>query len=200
MSSSEEGRRILSEQPEISLSAVDWRWLSTLPIETLGYNFWHHFYANGILEDVDLGESLIAYDPDTEYAKKRYRQTHDARHVLCGLGLEGYEEVVLQTFQYAQLPQVLSAGIVIFGGLKHILIDWKWREVLYGVPKAWRAGRAADLLCNIYLEELWEQPLETVREEYSVAPVRGLYPVPARHPDAPWRPPEGWIPPAKKMK
>ena len=199
MSASEDGRRMLSTRPEISLSAVDWRWLSTLPIDTLGYNFWHHFYANGILDDVDLGEKVIEYDPETEYAKKRYRETHDARHVLCGLGVEGFEEVVLQTFQYAQLPQILSAGIVIFGGLKHLLIDWKWREMLDGVPKAWRAGRQAKSLINVYFEELWEQPLDSVRAQFGVIPVRGLYPVKSRHPDSPWSPPEGWMPPSERI-
>jgi ubiquinone biosynthesis protein COQ4 len=197
MRESETGRRILEQRPEISVNALDWRWLSTLPIDTLGYNFWHHFYSNGILEDLDLGKKYIEWDPETEFAKKRYRETHDARHVLVGLGIDGYEEIVLQTFQFAQQPQILSAGIVLLGGLKHLLLDWKWREIFSGVPQAWRAGKAAHELILIYLEELWEVPLEEVRARYGIKVVGKHYPVTERHPDAPWTPPEGWVPPSK---
>ncbi|MFT4976459.1 MAG: ubiquinone biosynthesis protein COQ4 [Myxococcota bacterium] len=182
------GQRLMEERPRISLTTVDWRALSMMPIESLGYNLWHHFYDNGILHDVPLGEPIVRWDPETEYAKWRYRETHDIRHVLVGLGVEGYEEVILQTFQCAQQFQVLSAGIVIGGGLKHAIIDHRVLELVRNIPRAWRLGRRTRFLSNVYYEELWETPLEVVRQRLEITPIGDAYPVKQRHPDAPGQP------------
>lgn len=185
------GKKLMSEQPRINQADVDWAALSRMPIDSLGYNLWHHFYANGILEDVPLGEPLVRWDEQTEYAKWRYRETHDIRHVLVGVGVDGYEEVILQTFQCAQQFQILSAGIVIGGGLKHAVIDQRFVDLVRGVPKAWRAGKQAKFLSNVYYEDFWETPLEIVRERLNITPIGDVYPVKERHPDAPWTPEKG---------
>ena len=180
------GARILQERPCLEIATVDWAWLSSLPIDSLGYNFWHHFYANGILQEITLGEPVVRWDEQTEFVKRRYRVTHDLRHVLLGIGIEGYEEVLIQTFQFAQQPQILSAAIVIGGGLMHALIDRKLKEIVSLVPHAWRAGKQAKFLSNLYCEELWETPLEEVRRMLNITPIGDRYPVQQRHPDAPW--------------
>ncbi len=191
MRADENGAQVMASRPEIGVmnGTPDWSRLSALPVDTLGYNLWHHLYTYGILKDLVLGEPIVRWDADTEYAKKRYRETHDIRHVLLGLGLDGYEEVVLQSFQFAQQPQILSAGIVLLGGLKHLIIDRNWRELWHGVPAAWREGKKATFLSNVYYEQLWETPLEELRAQLNIRPVQDLYPVKERHPDAPWSPP-----------
>lgn len=163
---------------------MDWDALSQLPVESFGYNLWHHYYSNGILEEVHIGPSTVHWGDTAEFAKARYRSTHDVRHVMLGLGVHGYEEIVLQTFQFAQLPQKLSALIVVIGGLKHMLIDGRWREILTGAPKAWRAGRTSRFLQNMPVEEMWTQPLTEVRAAYNITPVGDCYPIQQRHPDA----------------
>jgi ubiquinone biosynthesis protein Coq4 len=183
-----DGRCLMEARTELSLRTVDWSHLSQLPIDTLGYSTWHHFYANGLFEEIVIGPPIVQWDPDTEYAKRRYRATHDSRHVLTGLGVEGFEEIILQSFQCAQLPQKLSAFIVLLGGLKHALIDGRWRELLSGIPRAWRVGRQARFLSNVPFESLWEVPLETVRQQYGIRTLGSAYPVRERHPDAPWAP------------
>jgi ubiquinone biosynthesis protein Coq4 len=179
-----DGERLLSQAPELGIHTVDWQALSLLPIDTLGYNLWHHFYSHGLLHTVHLGPPKVQWGAKAEFAKSRYRATHDLRHVMLGLGVEGYEEVVLQTFQCAQLYQNLSALIVSLGGLKHALIDGKWREILSLAPRAWRVGRRARFLLNMPVEEMWEQPLEAVRAHYGIQPVGPHYPVSERHSDA----------------
>ena len=103
---------------------------------------------------------------------------------MLGLGVQGYEEVVLQTFQCAQLYQKLSALIVLLGGLKHGLFDGKLVEILTMAPRAWRVGRRARFLLEMPAEALWEAPLEEVRVAYGVEAVGALYPVAERHPHA----------------
>lgn len=179
-----DGERLLAERPSLGIHTVDWQALSLLPIDSLGYNLWHHFYANGLLQTVHLGPPKVQWGADAEFAKARYRATHDLRHVMLGLGVETYEEVVLQTFQCAQLYQNLSALIVVLGGLKHMLIDGKGREILSLAPKAWRVGRQSRFLLNMPAEQMWAQPLQQVRRAYGITPVGPLYPVAARHPEA----------------
>ncbi|MDG1481301.1 MAG: Coq4 family protein [Myxococcota bacterium] len=187
------GLKLMGDRVELGLRTVDWKHLSQLPIDSLGYNTWHHFYANDLFEEIVLSPSILLSDPETEYAKHRYRSTHDLRHVLTGLGVEGFEEVILQSFQYAQLPQKFSALIVCFGGLKHALLDGHWWELFVGIPRAWRVGRAVPFLSNTPYESLWEVPLEAVRAQYGIHALGSAYPVRERHPDAPWAP--VWVPP-----
>ena len=184
MSLDPEGQAILRQRPRLSMKDVDWKRLQQLPTDTLGYNFWHHFHANGLMEEIVLGSSPVQWDEQTEYAKDRYRQTHDCRHVLVGLGVSGSDEVVLQTFQFAQLPQKLSAAIVLLGGLKHALIDREFFRLVRNVPRAWRAGKRAVFLSNLPYEALWELPLNSVRVRYGIQPVGNAYPVRHRHPEA----------------
>jgi ubiquinone biosynthesis protein Coq4 len=183
-----EGARMMAERTELSLRTVDWYRLSQLPIDTLGYNLWHHFYANELFYEVVLGPPIVRWDDETEYAKRRYRATHDLRHVMVGLGPAPHEEVLLQTFQYNQLPQKLSWLIVFFGTLKHGLVDGFWRELADGLPKARRSAIDGQFLSNVPFEELWEVPLEEVRRQFGIRAVGDAYPVAERHPDAPCAP------------
>ena len=176
MRDSDTGQQLLQERPQITVASV--QALQHLPEGTLGHAFWHHMASNDILEIPDLGTPTLRWDEETEYARDRYRQTHDVRHILLGVGIEGHEEVILQTFQFAQQPQILSAGIVLLGGLKHALIDRQWRTLLRLLPQAWRAGRrAVDLSC-VRFESLWHLPLAQVRQALSITPVDSIGPAP----------------------
>ncbi|NVB43108.1 hypothetical protein G6O69_35120 [Pseudenhygromyxa sp. WMMC2535] len=179
-----EGRRLLRGREVLRVRELDWVYLSQLPTESFGHNVWHHFYANGLLEDVELAPPRLCWDPDTEYAKARYRSTHDMRHVLLGLGIELHEEVCLQVFQYAQLPQKLSALVVLFGALKLLFVDPSWRTFFVRAPRAWRSGRRGRGLHCVCFEELWELPLDALRERLGVTAVGARYPVAERHRDA----------------
>lgn len=183
-----QGARMMAERTELSLRTVDWHHLSQLPIDTLGYSLWHHFYVHDLFHEVILGPPLIRWDDDTEYAKRRYRATHDLRHVMLGLGIQSHEEVTVHAFQHAQLPQKLSVLILLFGTLKHGLFDGNLREMMQGLPRAWRSGCNARFLSNVPFEELFELPLDEVRRQWGVEAVSDRYPVMERHPDAPWAP------------
>jgi ubiquinone biosynthesis protein COQ4 len=174
MRGSRAGRRLLRERPEITVAAVEA--LQHLPEGSLGRAFWYHMASNDILEMPDLGVPSLPWDEDTQYARDRYRQTHDVRHTLLGVGIEGHEEVILQTFQFAQQPQFLSAGIVLLGGLKHALLDGKWRLLLRKVPQAWRAGKVAVDLSSVHFESLWHLPLEDARRALNLTPICGAAP------------------------
>ncbi|WP_086000927.1 Coq4 family protein [Plesiocystis pacifica] len=179
-----EGQSLMEDRALLTCAAADWEYFSRLPIDSFGYTVWHHFYVNDLIEDVELQPSRLRWDDDTEYAKARYRSSHDMRHIFLGLGTEVYEEVSLQTFQYAQLPQKLSALVVLFGALKLLATGTSWRQLVSLVPLAWRSGKAARSLHCVRFEALWEVPLDELRARYGVVPVGDRYPVARRHPDA----------------
>lgn len=179
-----EGRRLLRDRAVLTVRGTDWTAFSRLPIDSFGYNVWHHFYVNDLLEDVVLAPPRLRWDLDTEYAKARYRSTHDMRHVMLGLGIEVHEEVSLQVFQWAQLPQKLSMLVVLFGAIKLLFVDRHWRRFFAYAPRAWRAGRRGRALHCVRFEELWACPLDELRARYGITAVGTRYPVAQRHPDA----------------
>jgi len=179
-----EGQRLMRDRALLTVAGADWEYFAKLPIDSFGYNVWHHFYVNGLLEEVELGPPRLRWDEDTEFAKARYRSSHDMRHVFLGLGVEVYEEVSLQVFQYAQLPQKLSALVVLFGALKLLFIDRKWTKFYAYAPRAWRSAKRGRPLHCLYFEHLWECPLDELRARYGITPVGARYPVAQRHRDA----------------
>lgn len=179
-----EGQRLMRDRSLLTVREANWEHFCQLPIDSFGYNVWHHFYVNGLLADLELEPSRLRWDEDTEYAKARYRSSHDMRHIFLGLGVETHEEVSLQVFQYAQLPQKLSALVVIFGALKLMVVDRTWRRFWAYAPQAWRSGKRGRRLHCIYFEDLWEVPLDELRARYGITPVGPRYPVARRHPDA----------------
>ncbi|KIG17351.1 hypothetical protein DB30_03408 [Enhygromyxa salina] len=184
MWTSQEGRRLMQDRALLTVRDADWVYFSQLPIDSFGYNVWHHFYVNDLLEDVDLGPSRLRWDEHTEYAKARYRSSHDMRHVFLGLGVELHEEVSLQVFQFAQLPQKLSALVIFFGALKLLFTSRNWATFCTRAARAWRSGKRGRPLHCVYFEDLWDRPLDELRERYGITSVGARYPVAQRHPDA----------------
>ena len=182
MSLREEGLRILDEQPELSMETMDWRYLSSLPTDTFGYSVWHHFYSHDLIENVDLGQSIFDWGECPEFVKARFRKTHDFRHVLFGLGIEGRDEVLVNVAQLSQDPLILSMMISLIGGVKHAAP--RPLLLLIGMRRAWRAGRKAEYLPSVLFEDYWEWPLRDLRAHLQVMPIGEAYPPRQRHPDA----------------
>ena len=168
------GQRLLKERPQLSIQSIDWAYLSTLPQHTFGYAVWHHFASHNLLSEPDLGTSPLNWGPEAEYIKDRYRQTHDFRHVLLGLGISGKDEVLLNIFQASQFFLLLNALIGCFGLLKH---GWhRPLQTLRSALKAFREGKRSSFLMTLHFETLWEKDLRELRSELNISPVGGLYP------------------------
>lgn len=65
-----------------------------------------------------------------------------------------------------------SALIVLFGGAQHLLLARRWTALRHGLLGAYRNGKSAAPLLWVDWERLWERPLEQVRAELGVWPVR----------------------------
>lgn len=166
-----EGRRLLDERPELSSERVDYDRLRQLPDTTFGGAYARHLDNNGITADYQAAATRHVDDPDIAYLMRRFRQTHDVWHTLLGLGIAGHEEVIIHSFSYGQLRLPVSALIMVFGTMKHLVLERRWGALRHSMLDAYRAGRDAAPLMPVYWEDLWDLPLETVRATYNVQPL-----------------------------
>jgi ubiquinone biosynthesis protein COQ4 len=166
-----EGRRLLAERPELSSDRVDYDRLRALPATSFGGAYARHLDDNGITADYQAAATRHVDDPDIAYLMRRFRQTHDIWHTLLGLGIAGHEEVIIHSFSYGQLRLPVSALIMVFGTVKHIVLERRWGALRHSMLDAYRAGRAAAPLMPVFWEHLWDQPLDAVRGTYNVRPL-----------------------------
>lgn len=166
-----EGRRLLDERPELSSDLVDYNHLRALPETTLGGAYVRHLDGNGITADYQAAATRHVDDPDMAYLMRRFRQTHDVWHTLLGIGITGHEEVLIHWFSFGQLRLPVSAMIMFFGSLKHLVLEKRWQALRHSALEAYHAGRDAAPLLGVYWEALWEVPLEEVRMAYKIRPL-----------------------------
>ncbi|HEV7559426.1 MAG TPA: Coq4 family protein, partial [Kofleriaceae bacterium] len=126
MGGSAEGRRVMAERPELSTDHVDYDHLRDLPASTFGGAYVRHLDSNGITADYQAAATRHVDDPDMAYLMRRFRQTHDVWHALLGLGITGHEEVIIHWFSFGQLRLPVSALIMVFGTLKHLVLERRW--------------------------------------------------------------------------
>lgn len=171
LESTPEGQRLLAERPELSTEHVDYDYLRELPASSFGGAYARHLDDNGITADYQAAATRHVDDPDMAYLMRRFRQTHDVWHALLGIGITGHEEVLVHWFSWGQLRLPVSAMIMFFGSLKHLVFERRWDALRHSALEAYRAGRDAAPLLGVYWEDLWEAPLDDVRATYGVRPL-----------------------------
>ena len=171
MAASPEGRRLMADRPELSTEHVDYDHLRDLPASTFGGAYVRHLDNNGITADYQAAATRHVDDPDMAYLMRRFRQTHDVWHALLGLGITGHEEVIIHWFSFGQLRLPVSALIMVFGTLKHLVLERRWPAMRHSLLGAYREGRDAVPLLGVCWEDRWERPLDDVRAEVRVRPL-----------------------------
>jgi ubiquinone biosynthesis protein COQ4 len=168
---SSEGRKLLEDRPELNRDEVDFDALRRLPAHTLGGAYIRHLDDNGLSADTQAAATHHVDDPDVAYLIRRFRQTHDVWHPLTALGTSPWEEVTIHAFSYGQLHLPVSALIVWLGGIKHGVLERRWRMLRHTLVDAFRKGKAALPLLGVRWESLWERPIIDVRRQYGIEPV-----------------------------
>lgn len=165
MRADEDGRRLLRERPRLDVAGADVDAFRGLPDGTLGRELLRHLEDADLLRDPPLVPSPFEMSPDAEYAKTRWRETHDVRHVLTGLGVGLRDEVVLQAFQLGQLPNRFAVVQMTVGPL---LQPMDPVSLIRDYRRAWLAGRRARPLFQVRWESLWDRRVEDLRVVYGV--------------------------------
>jgi ubiquinone biosynthesis protein COQ4 len=162
---------LLRERPELCSDQVDYQALRRLPADTLGATYVRHLDANGLSADYQASRATHVDDPDVAYLMRRFRQTHDVWHALLGLGIAGHEEVVIHAFSFGQLRLPVSAMIVFFGTLKHMVLERRWATLRHSLLEAYQLGRDAAPLLGVPWERMWGEPVDAVRARYRLRPL-----------------------------
>jgi ubiquinone biosynthesis protein COQ4 len=159
---------LLAERPELSSDHVSYAALRELPADTLGGAYVRHLDANNLSADYQAAATRHVEDPDLAYLMRRFRQTHDVWHALLGLGVTGHEEVIIHWFSWGQLRLPVSALIMVFGTMKHLVLERRWGALQHSLREAYETGRDAAPLLGVYWEQLWAEPLDEVRARFGV--------------------------------
>jgi ubiquinone biosynthesis protein COQ4 len=165
------GERLLGGRPELSSDHVDYDLLRKLPETTLGGAYVRHLDGNGLTADYQAAATRHVEDPDLAYLMRRFRQTHDVWHALLGLGIAGHEEVIIHFFSFGQLRLPVSAMIMFFGTLKHIVLEKRWGALRHSMREAYELGRDAAPLLPVIWEDHWAEPMAEVRARVGVRPL-----------------------------
>ena len=162
---------LLARRPELSSDHVDYARLRILPAHTLGAAYVRHLDANQLSADYQAARTRHVDDEDLAYLMRRFRQTHDVWHALLDLGVTGHEEVVIHAFSWGQLRLPVSAMVVAFGTLKHLVLERRWGALRHSLLEAYRVGAAARPLLPVIWEDQWDEPLADVRARYRLRPL-----------------------------
>ena len=163
-----EGAALLEERPMLVDTDLDQ--LRQLPAGSLGREFTRFLDTHQLDYELTRQPTPFTDDPAAAYLLHRIRQSHDLWHTLLGVGVAGYEEILVHAFSLAQTGFASSVLIVGLGGMKHLVLEGRWRHLHPGVARAFAIGATAEPLLPVRWERHWEEPLEAVRERYRIAP------------------------------
>lgn len=156
--------RAFVERPRVGLLHL--ASLRTLPEGTLGRVFADHLVENGL--DPDALPYLEAHT-DEEYVRAHMLESHDVWHVLTGFHTDVAGELGIQAFSLAQVGSPFALGILAGGMANTLLYAFSERDVrMRAIVRGWLLGRRARLLFGASWRQMWELPLEEVRQRYGL--------------------------------
>lgn len=149
---------------------------------TLGYAYYRHMHDNGFAPDFFPPVKPV---DELTYFELRMRQTHDIWHVITGFSPSVEDEVGLQAFYAAQLKSPFNMTLIAAGVLHAAIRNQQLTgPIMEAIKLGWDNGKAAHPISAVKWEEMWDCPLEDIRQQYNVKPARTLYDF-ASQPSAP---------------
>ena len=113
----------------------------------------------------------VVEDP-ASFFTLRLRKTHDVYHVVTGFGTDVPSEIGLQAFYLGQMhlpvPMsiMVSALLFVIGKRDVAMIRDTCEKIVFGYQSGVRAAK----LHGIVWEDLWSEPLDTVRAKFGIRP------------------------------
>jgi ubiquinone biosynthesis protein COQ4 len=170
-----QGAALMRQRERVVIAPERLELLRTLPVSSFGHNVWLRFSTNELSSDYDLADRLQLGSPDTEWAKLRYRETHDFRHVVLGLGATFRDEVALHSFQLGQHWCRISVLTLLIGFIRHGWQGPGLAALLRVTRLGYQRGKSAPFLLNVDWESHFESPIAELRKKIGrFAPGRRL--------------------------
>ncbi|MCR9096170.1 MAG: Coq4 family protein [bacterium] len=187
------GRRLLDERHDALALVADRDRLRAMPEGSLGRTYCAFAEDNGLYPEHLAEEVRVARaetegfvpdaSPEVAYLHDRFRDLHDLWHVVTGYGTDMAGELAIVNFQAVQVgyrAMTISSWLQLIG----IALRTGRFDVLVTGFRGRRRGRGADYLLAADWERLLPLPLEEVRRELGVPPLRPYRPWDHRTPKA----------------
>jgi ubiquinone biosynthesis protein COQ4 len=171
-----QGAALMRERERVVIAPEQLELLRTLPSSSFGHNVWLHFLTNELTSDYDLADRPQLGNPDTEWTKLRYRETHDFRHVALGLGATFRDEVALHSFQLGQHWCRISVLTLLIGFVRHGWQGPGLAALLRVTRLGYRRGKSAPFLLNVDWESHFDSPIAELRKKLGISPLGDGYP------------------------
>jgi len=171
MASTEQGRRLLAERPDIVDLLADRAALRKLPEGSLGRAYLafvesENISAEGIRAAGDKGMTHeVPVSKELEWVHARMRDTHDLWHAAVGYRGDVLGETALLGFTFAQTWNPAIALIVAIGLLRTVGVAPEARRTILD---GFRRGRAAAWLPGQDWASMLALPVEDVRRRLSL--------------------------------
>ncbi len=160
------GANILANDIDLLDTLADRAALAKLPEGSLGRVYLDFMTREGISAEglVEASEDVYASmnHPELERFSMRSREMHDLWHVVSGYGRDGFGEICVVAFSYAQTKSLGFAAIAAMGAVKFSR-EFSGNGVLKAVWQAYRNGRKTAWLPGQDWEHLLTQPYGDVR-------------------------------------
>lgn len=142
---------------------IDLDTLSQLPAGTFGYEYAHHMRTNH-LSPFNVSPELDEVARRNVFAL-RYAITHDIFHVLLGFDTSYAGEIGVLAFAVAQnYSSAQRLGLWMASALYPILAPGQTQQIFANRQRGLELGQQAQCLLSQRFEEMWEMPLEAVRQ------------------------------------
>ena len=164
------GRAALADHRRLFDRLEDRETLKALPAGTLGRAYYEFMASENLSAEGLVKASTIPQSSnDSIWFRERNREMHDLLHVITSYGRDPLGEACLVAFSYAQTGQLGFAVIALYAARRaaHARPDQPVRRAIF---EGYRRGRAAKWLIGADWENLLNQPVETIREQFAVAP------------------------------
>ena len=158
----------------------DFEALEQLPEDSLGYAYRAHIRKNGLdhrlllnyrllQEHKELAGHIAGMPPEIKFAIIRGFQTHDILHPLTGYDTSPLGEIALQAFNLAQMRLPYAAFWMSIVTTQMAFLSPQVIEVLMdAITRGWQHGRRARNLTYTRWEELFERPIDALRNEHAL--------------------------------
>jgi len=169
------GQALLRERPAARDSLADRGRLAALPTGTLGRAYADFMTENKLdlraLADLEALGGERPMSPDERWFIDRATDLHDLWHVVIGYGTDELGELCVLAFRYAQTRHP-GRGFLAFTWMFKLARQFPGRPVRAAVIEAYRRGRHAAWLEDVFWERSLEHGLDGLRETLRLAPPR----------------------------
>ncbi|HMH10436.1 MAG TPA: Coq4 family protein [Candidatus Nitrosopolaris rasttigaisensis] len=154
--------------------------LMKLPKNSLGYTYAKLMKTMGFEPHFYRSRDRPSLDDLSDYVTMRVRKTHDLYHTISGFNMYIGEigVIALNVTQYAypafMLIDLIAVAAACFPGLAKIPESEKIQSSLVfdTLSKGLKMGREAKSLFPVKFEEMIEMPIEDVRKELKITPIK----------------------------